>query len=366
VNRTTALVLAALLLAGCGTSTADPTTESTLPESSATVVDSTVADLTVGQDEPWLVYQRFTPGARPRLDLRVVRPDGTGDHPLLANRPGNQTHPDWSPDGSQIVYAVDDTQLWIVNVDGTSPTRLPVDCSAPCVLIDDPAWSSDGQEIAFMREEAPPNGVPFDLIQSIDLADNTVRPLYTPPQFQGAGHPRWAPDSESIVVELSQFANAEASTPDGSAIATLDVLDPAAKPKLLTEWSMFAAYPDWSWVTDTIVFTTYDLGRRDVNGFADPTPPSDLYTISPDGSALTQLTRNPTGTTLVRNKTASGPLSTQPSWSPDGTSIVFVRVDGDTWPGWSMATMNADGTGLASAAGDTTVVGTHPRLRPGP
>jgi Tol biopolymer transport system component len=313
-----------------------------------------------------MVYQRFTNNAGSLLDLRLVRPDGTGDHPLLTERPGNQTHPDWSPDGNRIVYTVDDTQLWIANADGTAPTRLPIDCSTPCVLIDEAAWSPDGQEIVFIREEEPPGKLAFDVVQAIHLADDTVRTVYSPPPLQGTNHPRWAPDGTSIVLELSRFDSAEASGPSGSAVAIVDTAKPSATAVLLTDWLLFAAYPDWSWANDTIVFSTYDLGRRDARGFTDPSPPSDLYTVKPDGTGLTQLTHNPSGTTLIRNRTASGPLSTQPTWSSDGTTIIFVQVDGDTWPGWSMAAMAADGSNLRTAVGDDLMVGTHPRVRPAP
>jgi len=313
-----------------------------------------------------MVYQRFTNNGKFLLDLRLVRPDGSGDHPLFTERPGNQTHPDWSPDGNRIVYTVDDTQLWIANADGTAPTKLPIDCSKPCVTVDDAAWSPDGHDIVFMREEAPPDKLAFDVVQAIHLPDNTVRTVYSSPPPQGAGHARWARDGKSIVLELSRFDTAEAQTPSGSAVATVDATNTSATAVLLTDWSLFAAYPDWSWVNDTIVFSTYDLSRRDAGGFTDPSPPSDLYTVKPDGTGLTQLTHNPSGTTLIRNKTASGPLSTQPTWSPDGTTIIFVQVDGNTWPGWSMAAMAADGSNLRSAFGSDFIVGTHPRLRPVP
>jgi Tol biopolymer transport system component len=361
-----ALILVPLFLTGCGSGASSATTTSPVTATVAGSATSAPPDTTVQPGEPWIVYQRFTNDGGFLLDLRLVRPDGSGDHPLLAERPGNQTHPDWSPDGSRIVYTVDETQLWIVNADGSEPTKLPIDCSAPCVLIDEAAWSPDGRQIVFMRQDEPPDALAFNLVQAIDLADNTVRTVYTPPSLQGTNHPRWAPDGKSIVLELSSFDSAEAPGPSGSAVAIVDTTQPAAAAVLLTDWALFAAYPDWSWATDTIVFSTYDLGRRDAGDFTDPSPPSDLYTVKPDGTGLTQLTHNPSGTTLIRNRTASGPLSAQPTWSPDGTSIIFVQVDGNTWPGWATAVMDADGSGLRTAVGTDFVVGTHPRLRPVP
>lgn len=129
---------------------------------------------------------------------------------------------------------------------------------------------------------------------------------------------------------------------------------------------MFAGYPDWSPDGARIVVSTYDLGYRDAGAFEDTSPPSDLYTISPDGSGLVQLTHNTSGSRLIRNGTASGPLSTQPTWSPDGRSVIFVHVDGLTWPGWQIASVRPDVTGLAPAPVPNPFLGTHPRLRPTP
>ncbi len=173
-------------------------------------------------------------------------------------------------------------------------------------------------------------------------------------------------DGRSLVVQVDRFLDTgnDTSRITGSAVALADLGAKHPKPRLLTDWAMFATYPDWSPTDDRIVFTTYDLGARDGGSFANTTPPSDLYTIRPDGSGLKQLTHNPSSSTLVRNKTASGPLSSQPTWTPDGRSIVFVQTDGSEWPGWTMATIQADGTGLASAVGSEFLRGTHPRLRP--
>ena len=358
------LALGALLLTACGSSAAKPTTTSPAPTTVAQSITSVGASTTVRPGEPWMVYQRFTNNGAFLLDLRLVRPDGTGDHPLLTERPGNQTHPDWSPDGKRIVYTVDETQLWIANADGTTPTKLPIECSKPCDLIDDAAWSPDG---AGHRVHARRGAA----------GQARLRPRPSHPSRRqhrshgvhaaaaaGHGPPSLGAQRQVDRARAQPIRQRRGAGPNGSAVATIDATNPSATPVLLTDWSMFAAYPDWSWANNSIVFSTYDLGRRDAGDIADPSPPSDLYTVKPDGTGLTQLTHNPSGTTLIRNKTASGPLSTQPTWSPDGATIFLVQVDGDTWPGWSMAAMGADGANLRPAIGGHLMVGTHPRLRP--
>lgn len=142
----------------------------------------------------------------------------------------------------------------------------------------------------------------------------------------------------------------------------VDADDP--QPRLLTDMAMFADYPDWSPDGASIVFTTRDLGTRDYGCARDPAAPSDLYTIHPDGTGILQLTQNASGRALVRGDTAGGPLSSQPSWTPDGASIVFVQVDGPTWPGYQIWTMGADGSDAGSFGRGEPIVGCHPRFQP--
>src|SRR4051812_23311892 len=62
----------------------------------------------------WVAY-----AVRPAI--RLVRLDGTGDHLLVPKIAGDQEHPDWSPDGSKIVFQLDFKSLWVVGADGSDP-----------------------------------------------------------------------------------------------------------------------------------------------------------------------------------------------------------------------------------------------------
>ena len=119
--------------------------------------------------------------------------------------------------------------------------------------------------------------------------------------------------------------------------------------KRLTRPSLLATYPDWSWTSNRIVFSTRPWSDL-------PAGPSNLYTIAPDGSHLRAVTRYAAGATRA----------TQPSWTPDGDRIIFTAVTGSGFGAPAMATIRPDGSGLTAATTNAPMFGTHPRLQPVP
>jgi len=74
--------------------------------------------------------------------------DGSGLR-QLTRAPGEDNWPQWSPDGTQIVYS-HATDLWMMNADGAGQHRLTS-------LAGEPSWSPDGAWIAF---DCAPNSDP--------------------------------------------------------------------------------------------------------------------------------------------------------------------------------------------------------------
>ena len=78
--------------------------------------------------------------------------NGTGLTQVTPNAaPSNDFQPDWSPDGTKIVFDRGD-DLFTVNADGTGATKII--SSSPTLFNLDPAYSPQGTQIAFTRSQS--------------------------------------------------------------------------------------------------------------------------------------------------------------------------------------------------------------------
>jgi Tol biopolymer transport system component len=141
-------------------------------------------------DGEWIVYRDSTRGINEDDEIYIVRSDGT-DRRNLTKNPANDWGPDWSPDGTTIVFNSDREQDgalhgYLVNPDGTHLRRIDVE-----VWFEYPSFSPDGTKIVFMGAR----GNNYD-IYTADLATGTVSRLTDHPGDDG--WPVFSPDGSTI------------------------------------------------------------------------------------------------------------------------------------------------------------------------
>lgn len=239
-----------------------------------------------------------------KLDIYIMNSDGS-EQIRLTHNSGDNTDPDWSPNGEKIIYISQGNaggragrDIFIINANGGEEINLTK--SFPEIGFDEPKWSPDGTKIAYV-------GCHSYAYESCEIfimnSDGSEKKQITNNEFDDR-YFEWSPDGKQIA--FWSFRNKQGDiyviNIDGNAELKL-----TNNPKYPNHIS-YNIDPTWSPNGKTILYMSTNFN----------TPHYEIYAINSDGSNEIRLTHTESSEWLTSGKQM---------WSPDGKKLAFMYWD---------------------------------------
>lgn len=201
-------------------------------------------------DGRWIVFESDSASFR---DLYRMNRDGSGLVRLTDNPEGN-FEPVVSPDGRSIAFVSSrdgDSEVYVMRADGSGPRRITA------FYRDDwyPRWSPDGRTLAFLS-----NRESIDRIYLVAADGSGIRPLNAKSDSVMEGEPAWSPDGQHVA-----YVVAPAGTGPNRPLPRLAVTNVrTGERRFLSAVDEAAGAPAWSPDGRYVAYTSTVNGEADI------------------------------------------------------------------------------------------------------